>query len=79
MSKISLGILVAAVLLIVLGVMFDVAFVQGGSGVVLIVGLGYSYVVAKREVELLSFAATQRKAEQEDDEDDALLLVELAQ
>lgn len=76
MSKLSLGILVGAAALIVLGVIFEVPFVQGGSGVILLVGLGYSYVVAKREVELLSYAV--KNLDEDEDEEDVLLLVERA-
>ncbi|MEM7700452.1 MAG: hypothetical protein AAF251_00800 [Pseudomonadota bacterium] len=49
MSKVSIGILFAAIALIAFAMLFDVMFVAGGSGVVLVVGLAYSYVVAKRE------------------------------
>ncbi|MDN3645257.1 hypothetical protein QWY75_03430 [Pontixanthobacter aestiaquae] len=51
MSKTIQYTLVAAVLLIVVATFFNSTFVAGGSGVVLIVGLGYAYVVSKREVE----------------------------
>ncbi|WP_209347772.1 hypothetical protein [Pontixanthobacter sp. CEM42] len=51
MSKTIQGTLVAAVLLIVIATLFNSTFVAGGSGVVLIVGLAYAYVVSKREVE----------------------------
>lgn len=51
MSKVSIGILFAAIALIAFAMLFDVMFVAGGSGVVLVVALAYSYVVAKRETE----------------------------
>ena len=51
MSKVSIGILFAAIALIALAMLFDVLFVAGGSGVVLVVALVYSYVVARRENE----------------------------
>lgn len=60
MSKVSIGILFAAIALIILAVAFNVTFVAGGSGVVLVVSLAYSYVVAKREVKLLSYAMESR-------------------
>lgn len=63
MSKVTIGILLAAVVLIVVAVFFEVSFVAGGSGVVLVVALGYSYVVAKREVELLSYAINERESQ----------------
>ena len=48
-SKLSVGILVAALALIIAAVYFSVPAVAGGGGVVLAVGLIYSYVVARRE------------------------------
>ena len=51
MSKTIQGTLVAAVMLIVIAMLFNSTFVAGGSGVVLIVALAYAYVVSKREVE----------------------------
>lgn len=51
MSKVTLGILCAAVALIVLATLFNVMFVAGGSGIVIVVALAYSYVVARREDE----------------------------
>ncbi|MFN2100061.1 hypothetical protein [Altererythrobacter sp. MF3-039] len=51
MSKITLFILIATVVLIIAAVLTDSAFVAGGSGVVLLVGLAYAYVVSKREAE----------------------------
>ena len=50
MSKISIAILFAAIGLISLGAYFDVPYVAGGSGLILVVGLCYAYVVAKREM-----------------------------
>ena len=50
MSKISIAILFAAIGLITLGTYFDVPYVAGGSGLLLVVGLCYAYVVAKREM-----------------------------
>ena len=50
MSKISIAILFAAIGLITLGTYFDVPYVAGGSGLILVVGLCYAYVVAKREM-----------------------------
>ena len=63
MSKVSVGILFAAVGLITLGTYFNVPFVAGGSGVVLVVGLCYSYVVAKREMERVSEVLREEKEE----------------
>ena len=51
MSKMIVGILLAAVALIVVATYFNAAFVAGGSGVVLVVALGYAYIVNQRELE----------------------------
>ncbi|MEP5937931.1 MAG: hypothetical protein ABJ239_06355 [Erythrobacter sp.] len=50
MSKTILGILVAAIALIIFAALFNSTFVASGSAVVLLVGLGYAYVVSKREI-----------------------------
>lgn len=49
MSKLVLGILYAAVALIIVATYFNALFVAGGSGAVFVVALVYSYVVAHRE------------------------------
>lgn len=51
MSKTTQATLIAAVLLIVIATIFNSTFVAGGSGVVLLVGIAYAYVVSKRETE----------------------------
>ena len=51
MSKTILATLLAAVLLIVIATVFKSTFVAGSTGLVLMVGLIYSYVVAKRDAE----------------------------
>ena len=56
MSNVSLFTLVCAVALIVVAVIFEMSVVSGGTGVILIVALGYAYTVAKREVALLAYA-----------------------
>lgn len=66
----------AAVALIVLAVIFDMPFVRNGSGVILLVGLGYAYTVAKREVQLLQYAVNH--SDDDEDEGDELLLAERA-
>ena len=76
MSKVSLGTLLAAVALVVLAVVFDVPFMRGGSGVILLVGLIYAYTVAQREVELLQYAVNHH--DDEDADEDVLVLVEQA-
>lgn len=51
MSKTIQGILFAAILLLLVATIFNSAFVAGGSGIVLLVGLAYSYVVTKRDMD----------------------------
>jgi len=50
MSKLVQGILIAAVLLIVISTIFNSLLVAGGSGLVLLVGLAYAYVVSTRDL-----------------------------
>ena len=63
MSKVSIGILFAAIALIIVATYLEVAFVAGGSGVVLVVALCYSFVVARREMALMSLALEQAEEE----------------
>ncbi|MXO61490.1 hypothetical protein [Qipengyuania oceanensis] len=51
MSRTTLTILMATVLLIMLAVIFELSFVARGGGVLLIAGLAYAYVVSKRHME----------------------------
>lgn len=62
MSKVTLALLMAAVAMIVAAVFFDVSWISSGSGILLMVALGYAYVVTKRETELL-FAALKDRDE----------------
>jgi len=54
MSKVTVWILFVAIGLILVAAYFKVLFVAGGSAIVLVVALAYSYVVAKREEETLA-------------------------
>ena len=56
MSRITIAFLFITIALIILSVLFEVPFLRGGSGLIFIAALVYSYIVAKREVELLSYA-----------------------
>ena len=51
MSKVTLGVFIAAIALIVVAVALDAAVFAGGSGVILMVGLVYAFVVARRDAE----------------------------
>jgi len=50
MSKLIQGITIVAVLLIVVSTIFNSLWVAGGSGLVLLVGLIYAYVVSTRDL-----------------------------
>ncbi|TRD11106.1 hypothetical protein FGU71_04060 [Erythrobacter insulae] len=63
MSKISIGVLFTAIALIIVAKIFDLSFAQGVSGALFVAGLAYSYVVAKREIKLLAFAAASAEEE----------------
>ena len=79
MSKLSLALLMAAAVLIVLAVIFEVPFAQGGSGVLMLAALAYAYVVAKREVELLTYAAKDREEGDEPQTDHAPVIEQVEQ
>ncbi|RIV85927.1 hypothetical protein [Aurantiacibacter zhengii] len=51
MSKVTLGVFIAAIALIVVAVALDSAVFAGGSGIILMVGLIYAFVVARRDAE----------------------------
>ncbi|WP_299191490.1 hypothetical protein [uncultured Erythrobacter sp.] len=55
MSKVTLAILFAAIVLIIVATYFDIAYLGGGPGVLLVAGLAYSYVVAKRQAALMTY------------------------
>lgn len=56
MSRITIAFLFITIALIIVSVLLDVPFLRGGSGMVFVAALVYSYIVAKREIELLSYA-----------------------
>ena len=56
MSKFNLATLLVAILFVVLGVISGLPIFTGGSGVIFVVALVYSYTIAKREVALLARA-----------------------
>lgn len=63
MSKISIAILFAAIGLITLGTYFQVPSGTSGGGLILVVALCYSFVVAKREMERLSHKLREESVE----------------
>ena len=56
MSRITIAFLFITIALIIVSVLLDVPFLRGGSGLIFVAALVYSYIVAKREIELLSYA-----------------------
>lgn len=56
MSRITIAFLFITIALIIVSVLLDVPFLRGGSGMIFVAALAYSYIVAKREIELLSYA-----------------------
>ena len=64
MSKVTLSVFCIAIALIVLATAFGmVPFTTGISGALFVAGLVYAYIVAKREVTLLSYAVKNRDAD----------------
>lgn len=57
MSRTTQGIFLFAVLLLLAAVIFQTAVAAGGGAAVMLVGLIYAYVVAKRDIERAKSAA----------------------
>lgn len=51
MSKTTLGIFVASVALLFVALLADNTFIAGGSGLVMLVGVIYAYVITRRDEE----------------------------
>jgi len=62
MTKTTLAIFLTAVALLLLAVLLEMPFVAGGGGVLLMVGLIYAFVVARRDAERTG-AETAKAAE----------------
>lgn len=60
MSKISQTILCIVIGAIIVGMYLEVPWLSNGVGALLVFGLVYSFVVAKREAGLMSLALNQR-------------------
>jgi len=60
MSNVSIVTLFAAIVMIILAVFLEFSVVAGGAGVLFVVGLGYAYVVATREVAAMRHAIDTR-------------------
>lgn len=51
MSKTTLGIFIASVAMLFAALLVDNTFIAGGSGLVMLVGVIYAYVVTRRDEE----------------------------
>ena len=60
MSNVSIVTLFAAIVMIIVAVFLELSVVSGGAGVLFVVGLGYAYVVATREVAAMRHAIDTR-------------------
>ena len=56
MSKTTISLLFAAIILIIIATLFELPFTANGSSVLLVAALAYAYTVAKRELQTLSYA-----------------------
>lgn len=63
MSRISIALLFTAIGLILVATYFDIAFLGSGGGVVLVCGLIYAFVVAKRQAQLMVLVLDQQYEE----------------
>ncbi len=59
MSRVTIGILFAVIGLIIVATYLDLPYFGDGAGVLLVAGLCYSFVVAKREAALLTYVLTE--------------------
>lgn len=51
MSRTTFGIFIASVAMLIVALLADNTFIAGGSGLVLLVGVIYAYVVTRRDEE----------------------------
>lgn len=65
MSKVTLGILFTAIVLVIAATIIGVPGFSGGAGVLIVAGLVYAFHVAKREVLLLTYSMEVRGDERE--------------
>ena len=67
MSKVTLAILFAMIILIIIATYYDVAYLGGGPGVLLIAALSYAYVVARRQAALMTYVLSENQIISEDE------------
>ena len=68
MSKTSIVLLFATIGLIIIAALYELPFATNGSGVLLVAGLAYAYVVAKRELGALSYALSNPEVFEDEQE-----------
>ena len=56
MSKTTITVMFAAIILIIIATILELPFTGNGSSVLLVAALAYAYTVAKRELQTLSYA-----------------------
>ena len=77
MSKVSIGLLYVVILGIIVCMVYEVPYISGLPGALIVISLVYSFVVAKREAALMSFALEeQRREEREAAESDDVIIPE---
>ncbi|WP_108786869.1 hypothetical protein [Erythrobacter sp. Alg231-14] len=67
MSVITIGILFASIGLILVATYLDLPYFGDGAGALLVAGLCYSFVVAKREAALLTYVLSEDQIFEEDE------------
>lgn len=60
MSKITLSVLFIVIGAIIVGMYMEVEYLTGGPGAFIVMALVYSFIVAKREAGLMSYALDNR-------------------
>ena len=64
MSKVSIGLLYIVILTIIVCMAYEVPYISGLPGALIVISLVYSFVVAKREAALMSFALEDQRREE---------------
>jgi len=68
MSRLSIALLYTVICGIIVGMWFEVPYVSGNTGALIVIALVYAFVVAKREVALIMHAIEQQGREEVDQE-----------
>jgi hypothetical protein len=61
MSRVSIGLLYTVILGVIVGMLLEVPYISGLPGALIVFALVYSFVVAKREVALMSYALDEQR------------------